>query len=91
MAGCGCSEHLNRRHIADGQAADVNVGCGASISDGPMPAVSLDLPLDAHARMTGVGRKRTLCEWSQRTKLTLFLSPPFSICLPCSRIAFRCC
>src|SRR5207245_9467242 len=33
LAGCGCSGHRNRRHIADGQAADVNVAYGASISD----------------------------------------------------------
>jgi hypothetical protein len=41
MAGCGCSNHRNRRHIADTQPADVNVGYGASISDSPMSAVSL--------------------------------------------------
>ncbi|MFC5522513.1 hypothetical protein ACFPP7_16580, partial [Polaromonas jejuensis] len=32
---------MRRRHIADTQPADVNVGYGASISDSPLSAVSL--------------------------------------------------
>ena len=41
---CGCSDHRNRRPIADGQAAGFNVGYGASISDRPVSVASLFLP-----------------------------------------------
>jgi hypothetical protein len=38
---CGYRDHRNRSPTADGQAADVNVGYGASISDRAMSATSL--------------------------------------------------
>lgn len=38
---CEYSDHQNRSPTADGQAADVNVGFGASISDRAMSATSL--------------------------------------------------
>lgn len=37
----GCSNHRNRRHIADIQPADVNVGYGVSSLNNPMSAFSL--------------------------------------------------
>lgn len=33
MAGCGCSNHRNRRHIADTQLTNVTVGYGATNSE----------------------------------------------------------
>ncbi|ABE46847.1 hypothetical protein Bpro_4975 (plasmid) [Polaromonas sp. JS666] len=44
MAGCGCSNPRNRRHIADTQPVDINVGYGASSLNKPMSAVSLKQP-----------------------------------------------
>ena len=41
LLGCWSAIDRNRRHIADGQDADVNVGYGANILDSPMSAVSL--------------------------------------------------
>lgn len=40
-AGCGCSNQGIRRHIADGQAADFNVGYGARILNGCRSASGL--------------------------------------------------
>jgi hypothetical protein len=44
MAGSGDGNHRNRRHIADGHTADVNVGYEASRLDNAMSAVSLKAP-----------------------------------------------
>ena len=41
--GCECSDHRNRRPIADGWAAGVYVGYEARILDSPMSALGLDL------------------------------------------------
>ena len=40
-AGAGAAIDRNRCHIADGQAADVNVGQGANILDSPMSVTGL--------------------------------------------------
>jgi hypothetical protein len=42
LVGSGCRSHRNRRHIAYGQVAHLNVGYGASISDRRMSATSLN-------------------------------------------------
>lgn len=46
LAGRGCSNHRNRRHIADTQPADVNVGFGASSLNSCMSGASFELSSD---------------------------------------------